>query len=508
MKKRSRILSLLVAGLMVTGCLAGCGAKETDDKKGGTSATDIEISYWNSGLGTDWLDAVIAGFEKKYPEYNVYYNATASSTAVVTAYGLEDTDTIDLYLATKQYDMTHLEPLNDVLDATADGDTKTIKEKFDADYLLLEEYDGKYYNLTHGGGVLSFVYNTKLFEQAGITQVPRTSDELALVCGTLSDNNIKPLCHFKPSGYYEWLTETWFSQYNGLDYYRDFYANPTKDKMMAQDGRYEAIKAYEKFITPENVLQGSNSEQHVSIQTKFLQEKCAIMLNGSWLSNEMSNSGKMNDFEMMKTPVISAITDNLTTVKSEPELRKLITAIDNVTDGVETVETYKDGDNYKVDGKSVSSADWDYVKSARNSVSTNYSGETAFIPNYSNAKEGAKEFLKYLYSDEGYQIYIDTLHIKMPLELSKGEINTEGWNTFEKNQAELFDKAEHSVSNDIMNKHRIFVDGGASSTADYEFISLMCSNSEADRVSAEEAWDYIVKNVEEKYENEWLKNIK
>lgn len=507
MKKRSRILSVLLVGIMMMGCLTGCGGKKASNK-GGTSATDIEISYWNSGLGTEWLDAVIAGFKKKYPEYNVYYNATASATAVVTALGLEDTDTIDLYLATKQYDTKHLEPLNDVLDATADGDSKTIKEKFDADYLSLEEFDGKYYNLTHGGGVISFVYNKKLFEQAGITQVPRTTDEFSLVCGVLADNNIKPLCHFKPSGYYSWLTETWFSQYNGLDYYRDFYANPTKEKMMAKDGRYEAIKAYEKFITPENVLQGSNSEQHVSVQTKFLEEKCAIMLNGSWLSNEMQNSGKMEDFEMMKTPVISTITDKLTTVKSEPELRKLITAIDNVTDGVESEETYKDGDNYKVEGKSVSAKDWDYVKSARNSVSANYSGETSFIPNYSNAKEGAKEFLKYLYSDEGYQIYLDTLHIKMPLELSEGEVNTEGWNAFEKSQVELFDKAEHSVSKEIMNKHRIFVDGGASSTVEYEFISLMCSNSEADRVDSEEVWAYIVKNVEEKYENEWLKNIK
>ncbi len=508
MKKRSRILSMLIASTMIIGCLAGCGAGENGGKQGGTGTTDIEINYWNSGLGTAWLDAVIEGFKKKYPEYNVYYNATASSTAVVTAYGLEDTDTIDLYLATKQYDKRYLEPLNDVLESTADGDTKTIKEKFDADYLLLEEYDGQYYNLTHGGGILSFVYNKKLFEKAGITQLPRTSDELSVVCGVLADNGIKPLCHFKPSGYYSWLTETWFSQYNGLDYWRDFYANPTKEKMLTKDGRYEAIKAYEKFVTPENVLQGSNSDPHVSIQTKFLGEKCAIMLNGSWLSNEMQNSGKMEDFEMMKTPVISAITDKLTTVKSEPELRNLITAIDNVTDGVETVDTYKDGDNYNVGGKSVSASDWDYVKAARNSVSANYSGETAFIPSYSNAKEGAKEFLKYLYSDEGYQIYLNSLHIKMPLDLCEGEINTEGWNSFEKSQLELFNKAEHNISNDIMNKHRIFVDGGADSIADYEFISLMCSNSESDRISAEETWNEIVKRIDEKYENEWMKNIK
>ena len=309
MKKRNRILALILVGVLAIGCFAGCGKKGGNNKKGGEGATDIEISYWNAGLGTDWLDAVIAGFTKKYPEYNVYYNETASPTAVVAAYGLEDTDTVDLYMATKRYDTTYLEPLNDVLETTADGDSKTIKEKFNADYLMLEEYDGNYYNLTHGGGIIGFVYNKALFKEAGIVTIPRTTDEFALVCGTLADNNIKPLAHFKPSGYYAWLTETWFSQYEGVNNYRDFYANPTKEKMTKEDGRYEAIKAYEKIVTPENVLQGSNSETHISIQTKFLEGKFAIMLNGSWLSSEMQNNKKIYDFGIMKPPVISSITD-------------------------------------------------------------------------------------------------------------------------------------------------------------------------------------------------------
>ncbi len=506
--KKMKLVSLILASALVVGCLAGCGTKEGNGSEGGKSAKDIEISYWHSGLDIEWLDAIVKGFNEKYPEYNAYYNATASDAAAAAAFGMEDTDTVDLYFVNKKYDTTYLEPLNEVLDTTVEGESKSIKEKFSQAYLAAEEKDGKYYTLTYGGGLIGFVYSKSLFEQVGITQLPRTTDELALVCGTLSDNGIKPLCHYKTSGQYRMLNEVWFAQYEGIENYYDFYNNPSKDRMTKNDGRYEVLKVHEKINTSENVLQGSNSDSHISMQTKFLEGKCAMMATGSWLSSEMSNSDKIDNFAMMKMPVISSITDKLSTVKSEPELRKLITAIDNVTDGTESEDTYKDGKNYKVEGKSVSAADWEYVKAARNSLSSSYASQSCYIPNYSNAKEGAKEFLKYLYSDEGYKLYLDTLHIQMPLSLSEGEIDTTSWNAFEQNQAQLFESSEYLVASAIMNKHRLFTDGGAHSFADYEFVNLMCSNNEADRISADDAWNAIVAKINDKYDNDWMLNIK
>ena len=508
MKKTTKWVSLMLAGVLVAGMLTGCGGNDKDGNKGGTSATDIEISYWHAGLGVEWLDKLIEGFEKKYPEYNVYYSASANGDAATAGYGLEDTDTVDLYMTAKKYNTKYMEPLNDILDTTIEGESKSIKEKFHASYLEVEEVDGNYYTLTHGGGVMGFVYNKNIFKDAGITQLPRTTDELAVACATLTDKNITPLCHFKSGGYYNFMNEVWFAQYSGMDYYYDFYANPSKDKMTAQDGRYQVLKVHEKLNKPENVLQGSNSDAHVSMQTKFLEGKCAMMLTGSWLSSEMSNTEKINDFAMMKTPVISSITDKLTTVKGEMDLRKLITAIDNVVDGVETIDTYKNGENYVVEGKTISAADWEYVYTARNTMPANYAGEVSFIPNYSNAKEGAKEFLKYMYSDEGYRIYTETLHITLPFNLSEGQVDTSSWNVFEQEQAALFAKTQNTITSDIMGKHKLFTDGGANSFTLYEFVSLMCAKSEQDRIDADQAWSTIVSRVNDKYDNEWMLNIK
>lgn len=508
MKKRWKLVAVVLALALVMGCVAGCGNKGSE---GGTGETDIQISYWNAGLGADWLYTVIDAFNEKYPEYNAYCDASADGAAASAAFGLEDTDTIDLYMTPKPYDTTYMEKLNDVLDTKVNGESKTIKEKFDASYLLQEEYQGDYYSLTYGGGIIGFVYNKALLEKAGITQLPRTTDEFSMVCTALKDKSITPTCHFVYGGYYHWMNEVWFAQYEGIEGYYDFYQNSTKEKMLKKDGRYEVLEVLEKILTPEYVMQGSNSENHTYMQTKFLEGEAAIMLTGSWLASESQNVDNIDNFAMMKTPVISDITDKLTTVKNDKELRNLITAIDNVTDGVETEDTYKDGSDYKVNGKKISAADWAYVKDARNMMALNYAGETCYIPTYSNAKEGAKEFLKFLYSDEGYQIYLDSLNIKMPLSLSEGEVDTSKWNSFFQNQAELMEVVGYPVTNTIMNKHQVFMDGGADSafgSDDYDFESLLCTNSEADRIDADEAWEYIHSVINDRYDNEWMKNTK
>lgn len=506
-KMKNRFISMFLVCVIVVGCLTGCGVGK---KKKGTSSSDIEISYQHVGLGKEWLDALIEAFNKKYPEYNAYYNATASSAAATAAYGMEDVDTVDLYMVPKQYDVKYLEPLNDVLETTIDGETKSLKEKFNPSYLALEELDGNYYNLTQGGGIVGFVYNKKIFKDNNIKQLPRTTSEFALVCTTLLDADVIPMCHFFKGGYgyYSWLSDVWFAQYEGTDYFYDIYQNPSLDKMLRKDGRYEVLKVYEKIITPANTLKGSNSTEHVSMQTKFLEGQCAMMLTGSWLSSEMEYSAKLKDFEMMKTPVISSIIDKLSTVSSEAELRRLITAIDNVTDGVEKEDAYKNGDDYLVNGKTVSAEDWTYVRMARNTMAATYSGSSCFIPKYSNAKKGAKEFLKFMYSDEGYKIYAESAHLSLPLQLSEGKIDTSKWNAFEQNQAQLFSTTENIVTDYMMGKHRLYIDGGAHPFASYSFVNRMSSQNEAERVTAKQAWDSIMSIIKDRYDNEWMMNIK
>lgn len=515
MKKMKRVIAVILAVSCMASALCGCGNKKQGNSGDG-SKTNIEISYWNSGLGEEWLKAMIKAFEAAYPEYKVTYTASPDASATKASLANPESSTVDLYLSTTTYDTSILEPLDDVLNSTVEGESKTIREKINPSYLAMETFpDGKVYTLTYGGSAIEFVYNKDLFAKAGIKTIPRTSNELVGACDKLAEANITPMCHFKTAGYWDTFVEAWYMQYEGADYYyNNFYGcidengkSPSKEVLKRKDGRYEILEACEKLLVPEYVLAGSNSTDHVTIQTMFLQGQAAMMLNGGWLQTEMNNEVDMENFGVMKAPVLSAITDKLDTVKKESDLRKLISAIDAVTDGEKEITEYQEGDNYNVEGMTVSAADWEYVRKARNTIAANFSGENMFIPTCSDAKEGAKEFIKFMYSDEGYKIYTDSLHMLLPLSLDSGEIDATGWNTFEKGMKQCTETAEQMAYYELKGAHPIFTEGGAALFAWITYVNKFCTNNAGDRKTAEYVWALIESQIEHDYESNWLANI-
>lgn len=521
-KKVTKILAVLLAGVMCATSLVGCGGSEGGGKTDKSTAGKkvIQVAYWRQGLGIEWLEAVEAAFEEKYPEYAVEITASAASSSVKATWEMPDIDEYDLYMGGKHYNTTYMEPLDTLLETTADGDSKPLKEKFKPGYLKFEQaQDGHYYTLTYGGGVTGLVYNQKLFKEAGLESYPRTTDELALYCDTLYSQGITPLCHFEGIGYYDYLIQLYMMQYDGADYVQNnFYScvdeagnSPSKEVFLKKDGRYQALKAFEKIITPEYTLLGSNTKTHTEIQTEFLKERAAMMVNGSWLMNEMGSVEDVNveDFSEARIPVLSAITDHLSTVKNDTQLRKVITAVDQVTAGEKQLSDFASGEDYVVDGVNVSKADWDAITTARNTIPANYSEASVWVPNYADQKEGAMKFMEFMYSDEGYKIYASTLKLPMPIALSTGESPVgEDLSTFEKLQFEFIDTAGEFANEGYSSKNRIYTDGTAGIIADVKWVDKFCAQNADDRQTAEQIWTLIVKTVNDKYEGSWLKNIK
>lgn len=130
-----------------------------------------------------------------------------------------------------------------------------------------------------------------------------------------------------------------------------------------------------------------------------------------------------------------------------------------------------------------------------------------FIPTYSDAKEGAKEFIKFLYSDEGYKVYADALHIPLPISMDKGEIDTSSWNAFEKDFYAFTETAKYPTTMFVMGKHKIFTEGGAGLYGGYQFVNLFCSNNVGDKETAEQAWKKVMKAVDTDFEDVWLANV-
>lgn len=514
MKKMKQIVALMLVVLMI-GSMTGCkkGKEANSNKNGGKEVT---IAYWNAGEGLEWLTEYVDVFNESQSEWYVKINASASQEGLIAPFGQADIDETDLYMVGGAFDKQYLEPLEDMLEETAEGDKKPLKDKIRKEYLeLSKNADGHFYQITNKMPANGIVYNKALFEEARIEVTPRTTDELAIASDKLVQKGHYAWVHFKGSAYYFMARDAWRLQYDGADYYYNKFIkiedeqgnSPSLEVLTKKDGRYEALKVMEQILTPTNVLPGSNSYDHITAQTMFLTgNNIGMMVNGIWLANEMADVGSTDGFEMMKMPVISSITDKLETVKSDQVLRQLVSAIDEVTEGTAEESKYKSGDGYVVDGKQISAADWDYVKKARNTIYTTGAGDGWCIPNYAKEKEGAKEFLKFMFSDKGIKMARNT----STFEISTGEEqDLSHLGSYEMSVEKLSQTAEqYALSTAIGLAHPIFAQDMTDAYAyQKQYFHYFCAANSADRLSADQVWDTIVDEFNAKFDT-WVEKTK
>lgn len=505
----SKICKKLLATLLVTVAtvcsFTGCSLSSN---KGKHSSTEVLIKLWSSGTGTEFLQKAIDAFNAKNTGYTVSFESSSNSTTIASDFGREGIDNADIWMyaiddiATK-LTSEYAEPLNDILESTYEGESKKIGDKFESSFLKELKYeDGNYYSLSYGGGWYGIVYNTSVIDGVNY-KVPRTTYELEnLVIRLYSDykdgkSTMKPWINWKEETYWKHMIGVWQAQYDTLDYVNNTFwklkdadgNSPSLDVLTKKDGRYKALQSLEKMMSADYAVDGSNTYSHTEAQTYFLNNKAVLMVNGSWLLNEMRNTdGAKTSFAMMKSPVISSIVDNCPSIAGEDggepdeELCALIDAIDKATSSADVPLT---GEGY-----SVTEADRDRVYEARNLMASNFDAHGVVIPKYATSKEGAKEFLKYFYSDENLKTYWETTQLPMMIKYSNGDSpDMSTWDAWSKSQQEFSSTAIpiHTIKRDCS---PIFTTGGAAIYATEYVIKNLTSRGEYK--GADKTWESVV----------------
>ena len=217
------------------------------------------------------------------------------------------------------------------------------------------------------------------------------------------------------------------------------------------------------------------------------------MPNGSWLSNESGESANNSNIKMMKVPVISSIIDVLPdkSVGDDGELAALVRAIDEGS-------TKLRSDNYSYE---VTQADFDRVKEARSYMYNNGAEAYAFIPRYSNAIEGAKEFLKYFYSDEALESFVKhTGSMNCANFTDASKLDASSLTSWSKQQVEFGTSMKAIIS--PINKSAIFRNTSFDTFLGVGYPSEFSAQNKNDRRTAEEIWSTLVKKVDQNWE-EW-----
>ena len=496
MRIMKKLLVLALAGVVSFACLSGAacgGAKHRNDEN------YVEIQIYDRGYGTAGIRAVADKFMEKNSDITIGFTAVNDNTLATDIYTGPSTTSTDLYLyggdnffnlinsgsvvlEGTRYD-NYFEPLTDVALAVPDGESRYIKDK------MLDSYE-EYYNLKDGvkwkedtyyclpwiGGMTGIIYNSKMFDNYG-WEIPLTTDQLVEVCKDIvaeeiySTNknsvgqkiNVAPFSYCIDASYWREIYMVWWAQYDGVNTFENFFKGQDANgnytpNIAASEGRRYMFEVMDQLLGTyvkegDNVTARPASEvfcdptlctrSYIDTQSTFMNAEAArvntngattsaMMPNGDWLENEMYNnfssqiqSGEV-EFKMMKTPVTSAILNHkdCESIADDNELRALITAIDS---GSESLT----GEGYDVE-----QAAFDKVKAARG-VALGSNRYSAYIPVFSNAKEAAKKFLIFMYSDEGLAINAQTTRGQdMPFEYDYESLD--GISTFHQSKFDVY----------------------------------------------------------------------
>ena len=391
MKKRVlRALSMLLAIAMLAS-LVGCG-------KGGDDADGRRVVKWEvlkAGYGTKPYEKVAEAFMKKNPDVlvKIVFNPSISDT---TASRLEsNTNLADVYSFKSMESIKRwiaegwVEPLDDVYNAKLSTE-KTIAESMTGSAKEVCSYNGSAYAIPEYVATNGFVYNKSLFEKHG-WQIPTTTSELEKLCKQIindTDGAVAPIvyCGGAADGYLYLAVESWVYSYEGVANLDKFYHfkdaevfNPSNSK-----GKMYALQNLQKFFYDEGgyTMAGSAGMTHIVAQSKLIQGEAAMMVNGSWFENEMSE-----------------------VLASNPDVEMGMFAMPEMSDASGRI---LHADGYTTDGE-------------KQVIQASY-GSYYFIPANAANKDDAKAFLQFLSEPEANQIYTSYSNAIRPVDY---ELSTE-----------------------------------------------------------------------------------
>ncbi len=191
-KKPILILSslfLLAGGL--TGCTSGGGNAQIDQSK-----TQIYVSNFSGGYGSEWLDALKTRFEEAHKDDVVEEGKKGVQVVIDNIKNTADTDSTKILDGRNEVYFTEqssyftlksqgvLGDITDAVSSTLPGESSSILDKMSNEqksfYGINENGETHYYAVPHYSGYFGITYNVDLFDEKGFyfAKTP-TSDRLA-----------------------------------------------------------------------------------------------------------------------------------------------------------------------------------------------------------------------------------------------------------------------------------------------------------------------------------------
>ncbi len=294
-----RIVAVMLVLTMTMVIFTACGKSEVSQSTTSTSnssgtetqVTDekIEITFPSIWVGTDGKAKVfgqmVESFNKeneskievKIEEYTDYDAYEDKIRAMISTGNAPDIFTFKSFADLQLYSKS--EKLMDLTSYLAD---KEWSDKFAEGVLKAAQYEGKNYAIPYENAVIAIMFNKKLLNNAGITTIPTTYEELWKACDALKAKGIFPTAQMTNKN--AWTSMLWYSYalaaVGGPDVY---------EKGLDDPAFLEAAKIMQKMFTytsPDAV--GADA---TVVNGHFFNERSAVYTNGSWILSRIKTEG-------------------------------------------------------------------------------------------------------------------------------------------------------------------------------------------------------------------------
>ncbi len=447
MKKFGALLAAALIAVSMTGFVA---CKKTDSVKPGNqhnpnAEVQLKFHIFDGDYGQDWINKLAETYCRVNTNVGITIDWDVTGSNILNS--VEGTNEG----AKSDYDVVYsitsvnklarrgfFAEIGDVYDSTIPGETKTVRDKI-AQYDDYYNIDGKYYAMPWANGKVSMLANlttlkTAYGEDFDASDLPVTTDEWKTMLNDLRDNhgeNIHPLMYTTSNCYWGYIFYTWWAQYQGVDEYFEFYdgkyrnADGTPDinnevtpvfssdgQIYSQTGRLRALEVLESLMKKSTGYAGSTNMAFNEAQLAFWghgyandKKLGAFMPNGDWcgISMQKWNARKPQDIIMMRTPVLSTITEVLPggsiAAGNDELLQSVVRAIDAGTEWSARASVLS----------AVTENDWNRIKEARYVLADNGTSHFVAIPKASQNIDEAKKFLTFLASDAASAVWSSSL---------------------------------------------------------------------------------------------------
>lgn len=453
----NKILKNLTAvlALSLTCVSVGCGGGEAGIDK---TKTQLYISNYDGGYGSQWLYDIAAKFEGDYAEtvfqdekkgVQIHFDCSKNNTGA-TAFSSMASSRNDVYFTEScyYYDFVSTNKFLDITDVVTgvNADGKTVESKLTEEQKkYYKTTDGKYFGLPHYLGYTGIMYDIDLFEArklymkegggyvtspadkkskgpdnvAGTADdgLPATYEEFYALCDRMTKIGITPFVWSGEYSFYtDWLLTALLCDYEGLEQMMlNYNFNGTAENLITvKDG--VVTKLGDTQITNETgwKLYGQAGRYYALDFLKNIIDKGYVAETS--FSPNTSNISAQDDFLMSKeeNKPIAFLAEGIWWANEASETFKYMEAKIDVAYGIK---------NRNLGYLPLPKATADKVGEGITIYDTNYA--CAFINgNIDESKiEVAKEFLKYCYTDQALEDF--TLSTGAPKALTY-EISEEG----------------------------------------------------------------------------------